>query len=113
MNKLIVYSVITVMFLSLIIGSTSASVVILKDNRRIKGKIVEETPEYIRVKSSLGSVKIKRSLIKEIIRSKSKFEEYEEKLKAINDNSVDDHLKLAAWCKENKIYGSSKRSFYS
>jgi len=82
--------------------STSVDTVVFKDGRKVEGKVEEETPEYVKIKSRFGSVKVPRADIAKLERGKGAGAQFPDKLKAAK-GSVSDLVALLSWCKENNL----------
>jgi tetratricopeptide (TPR) repeat protein len=104
LNKLVLIVFITLMTA----GTLLADVVTTTDGRRLEGKIVKETDEYIEIKMKYGSIKIPQSKVEKIERGKTKLDEYEEKLAEIDKKDKEHLLKLAEWCKKNGLNSERK-----
>ncbi len=93
-----------------LLGSLAlADVVVLKDGRRIEGKVVRKTETEIVVETAVGEMKFPRSEVKEIIEKKTRDEEYEERLEACE--SAEDFYQLGRWCQRNRLKRRAEKLF--
>ncbi len=103
MNSKPVLLFLTVLALLLAGERLLADTIIMKDGRKLEGKIIKVTEEEIEIQLKYGAMKVSRSRIKEIIRGKTKKDEYEEKLAKIDKTDKTQLLELAKWCAENGL----------
>ncbi|MCZ6596829.1 MAG: hypothetical protein O7B99_04250 [Planctomycetota bacterium] len=92
---------VVVLFLLGIAAPVLADVLVLDDGRRIEGTILAETATRIEIKTSFGTYEFPRKDVVEIIRGKTRDQEYEELLAACK--SGEDFYQLGLWCEENKL----------
>ncbi len=81
---------------------TSVDTVTFKDGRKVQGKIEEETEEFVRIKSRLGSIKIPRADVQRLERGTGAGVQFPERYKQAQ-GKLDALLALMAWCKENNL----------
>jgi hypothetical protein len=81
---------------------TSVDTVTFKDGRKVQGKIEEETEEFVRIKSRLGSMKFPRADIARLERGTGAGIQFPERYKQAQ-GKLDALLALMAWCKENNL----------
>ena len=99
-------------FISLLFPSSLlGDVVILRDGRKLEGKIIEETKDYIVLEMKFGTQKFSRSEVKEIEKKETPTEIFKEKYEETDKNDVDALLDLAEWCKENKLFAEMKKVY--
>ncbi len=89
-----------VLALGLCAGVSAADYLVLKDGRRIEGKILAEDAKEVRIKTNVGEVAFARSEIVELKREKTRDEVYAERLAACA--SAEDFYQLGLWCEEHK-----------
>ena len=90
-------------------GALAAETFVMKDGRRITGKIVREDRTKIVVRSGLGELELLRAEIVEIITKKTPREEYAERAKAAQ--SADDWYELGVWAQEQRLKSQAKKAF--
>jgi hypothetical protein len=76
--------------------------VYMKDRRRLDGKIVEQTPEHVKLKSRLGTGTLLREEIDRIEKGKGMGMEFAERYDK-SKGSVDKLLPDMAWCAEKNL----------
>lgn len=89
--------------------SARADIVVMRDGRRIEGKIVREDATELEIRMRIGSVTVQRADVVDIVRQKTKDELYEEQLEAAE--SADDFFALGNWCVENRMRRRSERAW--
>jgi len=101
---------VPLVFLALLLaaGIALADKVIFKDGRELEGTVVEETDRWIRLKTRFGTQKIERSQIRDIIKGRTREEEYTARKKALKLDDLDGHVALALWCREEKMVREAK-----
>ncbi len=80
----------------------STDVVVFKAGHRLEGKVEEETEEYVKIKTRVGSAKVPRGDIQKIDRGKGATSEFPDRLKSAQGKP--DQLNfLMIWCKEKNL----------
>lgn len=79
--------------------------IILESNGRVKGQIVKETDEYVKILTKYGAVlTYRKDEIREIRREKDIFKQYQEKLRELEYNATaEGYYRLGIWCKERGL----------
>ena len=80
----------------------SADTIFTTDGRKLEGKIVRQTDEFVEIEMSYGSVKVPLSKVEKIEKGKTSLEIFEEKYAQIDKKDVAALLELAKWCEENQ-----------
>jgi len=84
-------------------------VVVLESGKALRGKIIEDEDEAIKLRlSSGGVVTVERDRIKEIISEKEVMERYKEKLAETDLQNADEVYSLSKWCDK---YGLQKERY--
>lgn len=83
-----------------------ADLVVLKDGRRIEGKVLEDSATKVRVRTSLGELEFPRSEVVSIEKGKTKREEYEERRAAAR--TADEFCELGLWCEKKHMRSEAK-----
>ena len=88
------------------------AVIVLKDGAEISGEIVEETDDYVVIRSLFGKSTIQRTRIKEIRRGTNPLrEEFNERFeKAARKKRVPDLFDLARWALDKGLLVENKRA---
>lgn len=86
-----------------------ADVLVHKDGRRIEGEVVKKTATEVVFKTRFGTVTFPASDVKEIIKKKTRDQEYDERLGRAK--SANDFFELGQWCTENKLKRRGKKHF--
>ena len=81
---------------------SSIDTVSCKDGRRLEGTIIEETPEFIKIKSKLGTIPLKRDEILKIEKNKGSAQEFRTAYEAGRGQKTE-LLRLLAMAKEKKL----------
>jgi hypothetical protein len=91
-------------------AAASADTIVCRDGRKIEGRILEETDEYVKLAVKHGAVTVKRGQIEKIERGATTVEVYEAKRARIVAGELGTHLHawqatldLAKWCAEHKL----------
>ncbi len=74
-----------------------------KNGGRVEGKIIEDNPGWILLKTRFGNIKIFRADIKEITKGITPETLLKIKRKKIRDSDARALMKLAKWCERNKL----------
>jgi hypothetical protein len=93
----------------LLAHAPAADVLVLKDGRRIEGKVVERTAADVAIETTVGTFRFPRSQIVEIIEQKTKQEVHAERLARCV--TAEDFYQLGVWCDENKLRKESKAAW--
>lgn len=88
-----------------------ADVIRFKGGGEIEGQIELETTDEILIITRAGKVTVKRSEVASIQKKKTPREEYNERAATLAAYDVTGHLKLAQWCKKNRLRTEAKREF--
>jgi len=81
-----------------------ADILHLADGRKIEGKILEETKEFVRIETTFGGVqKIEQSRILRIERKKTPKEEYDGRLRRTDPKDPDALFQLGTWARDNGL----------
>jgi tetratricopeptide (TPR) repeat protein len=123
----ILLGVLVVLFLALPALSGDEVTVIRKDGIRLKGEIVEETDDYVKLKTKYGDVMIKKDNVAEIIRpnepkeeesqpevapAKPESNEYVKRFNdAVKSNTPEAFTELGKWCKENGLNDEADKAY--
>ena len=91
------------------VGMARADVLVLKDGRRIEGKILARTSTEVRIQTPFAELVFPRAEIEEIIEQKTREELYAEKLAACT--SADDFHALGLWCAESRMRRQARQAF--
>ena len=84
----------------------------LKNGNVLEGKLVRETATHYYFKmKGMGEQPIAKSQVVKVERSKSAFDEYAEKKKALAKDDAEGHYQLGLWCKENGLRNEAKAAF--
>ncbi len=98
--------------LLLAISASYADIIKLNTGGQVEGRIIEDTEDYIRVKTITGETVIYREDIEKIIRKKTDWEIYEEKESQIaKSNDAQKHCELGIWCKEHYLLTFAEKQF--
>lgn len=90
-------------------GAARADLVVLKDGRRIEGKILAKTSSEVRIKTAFAELTFPMSEVEDVVRQKTIEEVYAEKLAACA--RADDFGALGLWCLENRLKRQAKQAF--
>lgn len=93
--------------------SANADVVYKRDGARLKGEIVEENRDFVKIKVFGSIYKIPREEILKIEKSGDIQSQYQSKLKKINDQDDRAWVKLGYWCQEKDLIPESIDCFYN
>ncbi|MBI1851406.1 MAG: hypothetical protein HYR85_13785 [Planctomycetes bacterium] len=85
-----------------------ADTVTFKDGRIMEGKVVSQDDENITLKTQFGTQKIARRDVAKVEKGETALDEYQKRRDALKSDDLEGHLKLALWCKENKLTGQAK-----
>lgn len=80
-----------------------ADVVVLKDGRRLVGKVTKEDDEGIVLVHRHGEIPIRKSEVASIERGPTPEEVYQDRAAKLSDDDLEGHLDLAKWCLENDL----------
>jgi hypothetical protein len=108
MNQRVYALVTTLLLVTLSASVVLADVLVFKDGRQLEGTVVEETDAWVRIKTRFGTQKIDRSQIREILKGRTKEQEYSERRKALALDDLEGHVALALWCKDQKMLREAK-----
>lgn len=74
-------------------------VIYTTDRRKYEGRVVRETEEAVTIRTYAdGEITIPRSKIKKWVKRRSRFDDYEDRLKRSKPETADDHVRLGYWC---------------
>ncbi|TET34026.1 MAG: DUF1570 domain-containing protein [Planctomycetota bacterium] len=108
------------------IGIGYADTIVRTDGRRIKGEIIESTPDYVKVKTKYGEVIVDRDDIlridkdedekpdasKDTPTSKANLKEYKRRLAiADEEETADAYYNLGKWCRGKKMEKEARKAF--
>jgi len=79
-----------------------------KNGSVLRGTIVEETQDYIKVATKHGVIRIPRSDIKDIQRAPTVQEEYRRRLEATPETDAQKQYELAQWCRKFGLEGKAR-----
>jgi hypothetical protein len=82
--------------LALLAGAAAADVVETKDGRKIEGKVIEETPAVVKIRTKFGVVEVARGDVKNIVKSETPDEAFEKRRAA--SKTAADFFELSGWC---------------
>ncbi len=83
-------------------AAAAADEVELTSGAVIEGK-VEDLGDSIKIIKSNGSATYPKSMVRKITPKKTAEELYDEKARALKDDDLDGHLRLARWCLQQKL----------
>lgn len=84
--------------------TTWADTVLTKDKKKLEGRVLRESEaEVVILTYKDGEVSIPKSEVVKVTKGKNKFDDYDAELKKVEPKKVEDHLKLAAWCKKTGL----------
>lgn len=79
-------------------------IILTRSGERYEGRIVEESDSFVAIETYAdGTVRIPRADIKRWIKRKSKFDDYERKVRQRPPKDARDHLRLARWCRSRGL----------
>ncbi len=95
-----------------------ADIIYLKTGGELEGEIIEDTPDYLTLRTKTGSIQIKKNRIRSIEKKEVRPEEiyrpqelYLFKLKEIDQTSAQDHYALGLFCLENNLLPQAEKEF--
>lgn len=91
-----------------ITSPTMADTFELTEGGVLVGKVVEETDETLKIRTTLGIFEIEKNRIEKRIAAPAPWELYEEKLKK-TPNTADANFKLSQWCGRNGLRAEQKK----
>jgi parallel beta-helix repeat protein len=101
-----------------IFSSVKADIIYLKTGGELEGKIVEDTPDYLTLKTKTGTINIEKGRIQSVEKKEIKSEEiyrpqelYLVKLREIDQASAHDHYELGLFCLENSLFSEAEKEF--
>ncbi|HUS57248.1 MAG TPA: HEAT repeat domain-containing protein [Planctomycetota bacterium] len=83
----------------------------LKNGNKIEGQITSEGDADVRIRTTVGSVTIKRDDIERIEKKVSPLQQYENTAGTIDDDDSVGHYTLGMWCKENGLKKQAREQF--
>lgn len=92
---------LSILFLALSALAARADVVVMKDGRRIEGRVVSETATTIKVATSLGELVLQRADVVSIERGKTRRQEYDERRAAAK--TADELHELGLWAEKQNM----------
>lgn len=101
--------VIMLMAFLFICSTVSADVIHLKDGRKVEGSIVSKDANKVSIQTKFGIVEFAMSEVKSIEEKKTKDQLYEEMLKNTDARDTTALMKLANWCKENRMSSKANK----
>jgi pimeloyl-ACP methyl ester carboxylesterase len=98
--------------LLLVAGVLHADIIKLNTGGQVEGRIIEETADYLRVKTFTGETIVPIDDIEQIVRKKTDWEIYEEKEAQIaKSDDAKKHYELGVWCKEHNLTALAEKQF--
>ncbi len=88
-----------------------AEIVHLKDGHRVEGRLIEETPERLKIETRTGIQTIPRADIESVERVKTDWEEYRERAAILDSKDADGHYQLGLWCRAKRLPAESLGEF--
>lgn len=89
-----------------------ADTVVTKDGKKLEGRILEEKDGHVVIRTyGNGDITVPRADVRSLTRGRSRFDEYDEKIKRSPPRSAEDHYKLGSWCKGKGLVGLSRDHF--
>ena len=85
-------------------------VIVLRDGRKLEGKIIKETGESITVKVKYGEVVVPKRNIASIEKGLTSLEEYQKKAAEAEDTAKA-HFDLGQWCQQKGLREESKKEY--
>lgn len=98
--------------LSVLLSVSEADTVYKKDGGKIRGKILEENAEYVKIKAYGSIYKIERDNIAKIERDGDVGREYQSRKKKLKDWDEKGWLKLGEWCLDKELNPEAIDCFY-
>lgn len=92
-------------------GTVYGDIIHRKNGPPLEGKIIEETATKVVLKMALGKIEIKKSDIVRIERTKTKKEEFNDRLKALKVTDIDGLKALAIWAEDNGLKAEAKKVY--
>jgi len=92
-------------------GALRADVLHFKDGRELEGQIIEETGDFVRIRSDFGTLKIERDKIETIEYVQTPREQLEERRKALADDDVAGLFDLGIWAEEQSLRKEARALF--
>jgi len=108
LTYLFISTAITILLFS---AYASADTIITTDGRKLEGKIVRQTEEFVEIEMAYGSVKVPLSKVDKIEKGKTTLEIFEDKYAKSDKKDAKALLELAEWCRENKL-GKQEKELY-
>ncbi|MDP6990266.1 MAG: hypothetical protein QF903_12425 [Planctomycetota bacterium] len=87
--------------------SAAGDVLVLRDGRRIEGRITLESAALVRIRTSLAELEFPRSQVESIERTKSKAEEFRERWAAARE--AGEFHELGLWCEERRMRKEARK----
>jgi hypothetical protein len=92
-------------------GRAGADTVTFKDGRTVEGKVVSQDDENVTIKTQFGTQKIAKRDVAKIEKGATSLDEYQKRRDDLKTDDLEGHLKLALWCKENKLTAQAKDQY--
>jgi hypothetical protein len=92
----------------LLAASLCADVVVLKDGRRIEGRVIEDNAQKVRIETPLGVLEFARSEVASVEKGKTRREEYEERKRKAK--TAADFYELALWAEDQRMRRETRES---
>ena len=87
---------------ALLTVAARGDVIHLNTGGRVEGKVIEKDLDSVLVKTPYGMTRIRSEDIETIEEKPTVWELYTEKSSKIDEFNVDEHWKLAQWCKDKR-----------
>jgi len=98
--------------LLVLVGTSGADTVHKTDGGKIRGTVIEETPDYVKIKAYGSIYKIPRSQIARVDRDGDIRGQFSTKQKRLKDYDEKGWLKFAFWCQDNELHPEAIDAFY-
>jgi len=94
-----------------VLRASTADVVHLKNGNKIEGEIITETDDDVKLKTTIGSITLKKEDIDRIEKGVTALRKYENTAKTLKDDDTLAHYTLGIWCKEHGLPRQAKDEF--
>ena len=88
-----------------------ADIIQLKNGNKLEGVIVKETEDEIKLKTTVGSITLKKDDIVKIERGLTALQQFENTVKTLKDDDTVAHYTLGVWCKEHSLTKQAREEF--
>ncbi len=109
MRKILFLLAVAAIGLLIFCQVAGADTIHLKNGRKLKGKIIEETDSSVTIEVKGGTLTISRRQIEKIEKEKTKKDIYKERAQKLDPKDAKGHFELAMWCKDNNLQEEMKQ----